>query len=471
MKTTKAILLIFLSIFITTVSCNDDDSEKVDSSPVFQSLVDEISTLPGQTFSFMGIVSDPAGIKTVNMKYEPWFLDKTISKEDSLYDTYNLSYKFKVPTDAIENSVHTIPVTVTNSGGVSLTKNVIITLDQDITNPSIQILKPINGATILIGGGVEVNLDVTVTDAELAEFKIESSLFNETIQITGTSYNYTKALEVGVEGAYTFTITATDVTGNVEVKTVSVNVLNELLFDAMYITDVTNDAALTSDIFGVPYVSEPSTVVGEDGNVFTAKYYSPAVNTEVRFLPQKTSFQPYTFGANPSVPGELVLGTGSDVDPIILPEVGYYEITMDLRDQSYTVTPYSPTDTPYDQVYILGRGIFVGDSSVCTNNTDGSTQCWHFKSGKPFNKDSGNPFLWTLDVSVADQPDDAGANGFILNANAAGWAPFWRVDNPADPEATVPGGGKNYVFPDEALGKDYTFTFDTHLNRIVAIPR
>jgi hypothetical protein len=471
MKTTKAILLIFLSIFAIIIGCSDDESDKVDSTPVFQSLVDEISTLPGQTFTLMGVVSDPAGIRSVNMKYEPWFLDKTISKKDSLFDTYNLSYKFKVPADAIENSSHTISITVTNNGGVSITKDVLVTLDQDITNPSIQILKPINGATVLIGSGIEVDFDVIVTDAELAEFKIESSILNESIPITGTSYNYKKALDVDIEGTYVFTITATDVSGNEEVKTVSVNVLNELLFDAMYITDVTNDAALNSDIFGIPYVSEPSTVVGEDGNVFTARYYSPAANTKVRFLPQKTSFQPYTFGANPSVPGALVLGTGSDVDPIILPEVGYYEIKMDLRDQSYTVTPYSPTDVPYDQVYILGRGIFVGDSSVCTNNTDGSTICWHFKSGKPFNKDASNSFLWTLDVSVADQPDDAGANGFILNANPAGWAPFWRVDNAADPEATVPGGGANYVFPDEALGKDYTFTFDTHLNRIVAIPR
>lgn len=471
MKTTKVILLIFLSAFAIIIGCSDDDSSvNVNSSPEFQSLQDDISSLPGQTFTFKGLISDPAGIKSVNINYEPWFLDKTIVK-DSLPETYELSYKFKIPDDAVENSSHIIPITITNAGDKTVTREVVVTLDLDITNPVIQILKPINGATVLIGNGIEVNLDITLTDSELAEFKIESSVLNETISISGTSYNYTKALDIVNEGSYTFMVTATDLTGNVETKTVSVNVLNELLFDAMYITDVTDNAGLNLDLFGIPYVSVPSTEVGEDGNVFTARYYSPNVNTEVRFLPQKTSFQPYTFGANPSVPGELVLGTGPDVDPIILPGVGYYEITMDLRDQSYTVVPYTPSDTPFDQVYILGRGIFIGDTSVCTNNTDGSAQCWHFKSGKPFNKNSSNPFLWTLDVSVADQPDDEGENGFILNANSAGWGPFWRVDNPEDPEATVPGGGGNYVFPDEALGKDYSFTFDTHLNRIVAKPQ
>ncbi|WP_139959572.1 hypothetical protein [Flavicella sediminum] len=470
MKTTKAILLIFLTVFAITIGCSDNDSVKVDSSPDFQSWVDEISSLPGQTFIFEGIVSDPAGIKSVNLKYDPWSLDKTILK-DSFPETYELAYKFKIPEYAEENSSHTVTVTVTNAGGKKEIKNVVITLDQDVVNPVIQIAKPINGATVLIGNGFEVNLDVTVSDAELDEFKIESTLLNESIAITGTSYNYTKALDISDSGSYSFVISVTDVSGNVETETVTVNVLNDLLFDAMYITSLTDNEALNSDLFGHPYVSVPSKVAGEDGNVFTARYYSPSVNTEVRFLPQKGSFQPYTFGANPNVPGELVLGTGADVDPIILPEVGYYEVTMDLRDQSYMVTPYTPTDTPYDQVYILGRGVFVGDTSVCVNNTDDSTQCWHFKSGKPFVKDANNLFLWTLDVTVDDQPDDAGANGFILNANAAGWAPFWRVDNAEAPEATVPGGGANYIFPDSALGKDYTIIFDTHLNRLVAVLR
>ena len=471
MKTTKAILLIFLSIFAIILGCSDDDLVKVDSTPEFQSLGEEISTLPGLTFTFKGVFSDPAGIKSVNIKYEPWFLDKTIMKEDSIYKTYELTYNFKVPAGEVINSSHTIPITITNSGGVSITKNVVVTLDKDITKPAIQINKPANGATVLIGKGNEIDFDIVITDAKLAEFKIESTILNETIPVSGTSFNYKKGLDVLSLGNYKFTISAKDVAGNVETKTVTVNVLNELLFDAMYITDVTDNASLSSDLFGIPYVSGASTAVGEDGYVFTAKYYSPSPNTKVRFLPQKGSFQPYTFGANPNVAGRLLLGSGPEVNPIVLPEVGYYEVKMDLRDQTYTVKPYTPTDTPYAQVYLLGRGIFTGNSSVCTNNNTGANQCWHFNSGKPFTKDTKSPYLWTMNVSVSDQPDDAGANGFILNANPAGWAPFWRVDNAADPEAAVPGGGANYVFSDEALGKDYTFTFDTHLNRLVVIPR
>ncbi len=465
MKTTKLSVLFVICLFTFVLGCDDDNAINVDSIPVFESLNDEISSLPGQTLKFEAVINDPAGIKSVNLKYESWFLDKTILKTDSVYKTYNLSYKFKVPENAEINSSHIVEITAENVGGKTITKNVKVTLDQDITNPTIQVVSPIDGATILIGAGNEIDLNVTVADNELAEFKIESTVINETLNIEGATYNYIKSLDISEAGNYVFTITATDVSGNSQVETVSVNVLNELLFDVMYITDVTDEGALISDVFGIPYKTDASIEVDEDGYVFTAKYYSKQPNSEVRFLPQKGSFAPYTFGANPNVPGELVLGSGSDVDPIVLPEVGYYEVTMDLRNQTYTVTPYTPTDSAYDQVYVLGRGIFVGDSSTCVNNTTGATQCWHFTSGKPFVKDATNPYLWTLDITVADQPDDEGVNGFILNANPAGWSPFWRFDNAEDPEATVPGGGENYVFPDEALGKDYTMVFDTSLNR------
>ncbi|SDG70939.1 hypothetical protein [Winogradskyella thalassocola] len=471
MKTTKTNLLLIIGIFMFIIGCSDDDSVDVDSVPEFVSLVEEISSLPGQTLTFQGVFSDPAGIETINIKYEDWFLDKSIVKSDSLFTTYTLSYDFLVPVDAEPNSSHVIPVTIANRGGITNTRDVVVTLNQDITNPILTIASPADSSTVLIGDGNEITLSFTATDEELAEVIIESTLVNETITVTDETFSYTNEFDISIPDTYTFTITATDLSGNITTKTVSVNVFNELLFDVMYITDVTTNEELNSDIFGIPYAAAASEVVGEDGYVFTAKYYSPVTNTEVRFLPQKTSFSPYTFGANPDVSGELALGTDATVSPIILPEIGYYEITMDLNTQSYTVTPYNPSDDAYDQVYVIGRGVFTADSSTCTSNVDGSNQCWHFNSGQPFVQDANSSYLWTLDVTIDDQPDDEGENGFILNANPSGWAPFWRVDNAEDPEATVPGGGSNYVFPDSALGGEYTLIFDTHLNRISAILR
>jgi hypothetical protein len=473
MKTTKlkllgGISLIFALVFVA--SCDKDDSVNVDSTPEFQSLIQEVSSLPGEEFLFEGVVTDPAGIKSVNLKYDSWFLDKTIIK-DSLPETYNISYKFKVPDDAEEFSVHTVAVTITNAGDVSTMQNVVVTLDKDISAPTITINAPVDGATILMGSGNEIDLNIDINDRALAELTIESDILNETIPVSGASFNYTNSLDVVNPGNYTFDITAIDATGNVATASVSVSVVTDLQFGAMFLTDETTDAALNQDIFGIPFTTEGSQASGENGYVFTARYYASAANSEVRFIPQQGSFEPFTFGADANNPGKLILGQNATVNPIVLPDVGYYEITMDVRDLSYVVTSYTPSDAAYDEVYILGRGIYVNaTTSTCTNNNDGSTQCWHFNSGKPFTQDSNNQYLWTIDVTVQDQPNDEGANGFILNANTSGWAPFWRT-NPDDRSQTIPGGGSNYVFDDSALNKDYTFIFDTHLNRIIAKER
>lgn len=471
MKTVKTKLLYLICLVVGLISC-DDDSVRVDSTPEFQTLIQEISTLPGEVFLFEGLVTDPAGIKSVNFKYDAWFLDKTITK-DSLPETYSISYKFKVPANAEPFSVHTIPVTITNAGNVITTRNVVVTLDKDIAAPIITINSPVNGATVLIGSGDEINLSVALSDRALSKISIASSILTETLDISGTAYNYSKTFNISQPGNYTFTITAIDATGNESVATVTISVVADLQFNTMFLTDETTDSALNQDIFGIPFTTSRSQASGETGYVFTGRYYSKAANSEVRFIPQQGSFGPFAFGADPAVPGKLVLGQDVTVTPIILPSVGYYEVSMDIRDFTYKVTPYTPSDATFDQVYILGRGIFVNATvSTCVNNNDGSTLCWHFNSGKPFTKNSNNPYLWTIDVTLKDQPNDAGVNGFILNANPSTWAPFWRVDvNGGDPSRTIPGGGNNYVFPDSALDKDYTFTFDTHLNRIIAKQR
>lgn len=468
---TKTNLLLILSFFALIMSCDDDETARVDSTPEFISFVEAISSLPGETLFFEGVGTDPAGVQSINIKYEPWFLDKTIIK-DSLPDVYELKYGFKIPDDAQELSVHNIPITITNAGNVAVTKNVVVTLDKDITSPVITINSPTNGATTLISDGNEIELNIDLLDRELSEFKIESEILNETIAISGESYNYTNALDVTSPGIYTFDITVTDVTGNQSLATVSVNISTNLQFTAMFLTDETTDAALNQDLFGIPFNTTASQAAGENGFVFTARYYSSAPNSEVRFIPQQASFEPFTFGVSSSDPSKLALGQNATVDPIIIPGVGYYEITMDVRDLSYTVTPYSPTDAVIDQVYIIGTGIFVDGESTCSVNADASLRCFHFSSSKPFTKDVINDYVWTANITVMDEPSDAttNRNGFILNSNSQTWAPFWRTD-PNDRSVAIPGGGTNYFFDESDLDKDYTFIFDTHLNRLIVKDR
>ncbi|TRX54760.1 hypothetical protein FNH22_18525 [Fulvivirga sp. M361] len=465
MKHSLHYLIIPLIIFLTIVSCQEDDPIEVDSIPEFSSINEGIASLPGLNITLEAVVTDPAGIQSVNLKYDPWFLDKTIVK-DSLPTSYTLKYNFKVPEDAEEGSSHTIPITVTNIGGKSTINEVVITLDKDVFAPEVNVISPVDGTTVLIGDGDELQFNITFEDEELSRFEIASSILNEVVDLSGTSSSYIKSLNVEETGAYVFVISVTDATGNVATQSLTVNVLDQLAFNQMYITNETDAANLISDLFGVPQRAEASAVAEEEGFVFTVNYYAEEPMTEVRFIPQDESFAPYTFGSNPDIPGQLAIGADSDISAILLEQSGYYEVSMDLRDFTYTVTPYTPSDTPFDQVYIIGRGVTIGNTTTCTA-PNGSTLCWNFGSAKPFVAHPDSPYRWTLELTLEDQPNDEGENGFILNANPAGWSPFWRFDNGVSPEATVPNGGDNFTF-DAAQFGDYKFTFDTHLNTISA---
>lgn len=464
-------LTFLIACLLILIGCSKDNNERtnINSEPEFISINDNISSLPGKNFNLSATLEDPAGIKFINLKYDPWFLDKTIEK-DSLPQTYILNYNFKVPSDAEMNSEHLITINSTNSGGKSTSKQVKVTLDLDVTNPTISIIRPANGATVLISDGDEINFDISVSDnKELAEFKIESNILNETKSITGESFDYIKNLNVDNTGTYVFTITVKDATGNTTSQDITVNVLDELKFDKMYITEVTDPVALTSDVFGIPALAEASSDEAQLGYVFTARYYAEFPNTEVRFIPQKTAFQPYTFGADPEHSGKLINGSGPDVNPIILPEIGYYEVTVNLDDFTYTVTPYTPTDDTYDFIQLIATGVKVNGESTCVVNSDGSFRCFHFTSGKELDQDPENPYRFTATVELFDEPDSEGNNGFILNSNTAGWGPFWRFDDASDPDMTVPGGGQNFIFTEEDFGT-YNFVFDTHLNRVSITP-
>lgn len=81
---------------------------------------------------------------------------------------------------------------------------------------------------------------------------------------------------------YDCKITAMDKQNNKTEKnfTVSVTALSD--YTKMYLADVNNAEALTSDLLGVPMLIDH---VGEFQ--YEARYYSKAPNTEIRFIPQK----------------------------------------------------------------------------------------------------------------------------------------------------------------------------------------
>ncbi len=471
-KTKFTILSLGLSILIFVTSCTDE-LPQVSSEPSIK-IEEAITGLPGESITINGLISDPAGISNIELNYESWHLAKVINVEKSTTQ-FQLAYNFMVPSSEESGTTHMIDVVVTNVGGKKSTAQVMVSLTMDIIAPTISFESPNDGGTYIAGAGPEFTLSFSVMDdSEIAIVKIVGFGLNEEIEVNSPSYAYEMDVDFSIIGAHSISVTAIDDSGNSANSKLDVNIEDALKFEKMYLADVSSEAELNSDGFGIPMRIDAIDHPDSLGVYFRALYYNKAVNTEIRFIPQKTSFSPFTFGAS-STAGELELGSDETVSPIVLSEVGYYNILINLAKMEYVAETYTPTDTPYDNIYMMGTGVRVNGGSTCENNSDNSEQCWHFASGKALTVDGNNPYLFTGTVELYDQdPLGDGNNGFILGANPDGWAPFWRFDADQEigmkPETSVPGGGNNYIFGPQHYGT-YTFEFDTHLNRVRLIPQ
>lgn len=464
--------ILALTIVLVGTAC-EEDSITISSEPGLE-LVADVSGLPGETITFSGLLSDPAGIEAIRITYQPWFLDKVIEVDPGITQ-FSLNYAFLIPEEAVFGSEHIVTITATNPGDNSTSDQVRVVISGDNTAPSIGSVGPNDGGTFILGAGPEFTLDFEITDDQgIGTVDIVGFGINEQIEVNDLTFSFSREIDFALAGQFSVQITATDLAGNATSVSRSVSIEESLRFNKMYLADVTTDAELNSDVFGVPMLINGASDPALEGVVFEALYYSRQPNQEVRFIPQKSSFAPFTFGAG-AEPGTLALGSDASVAPIVLPDVGYYRIVIDFTSLSYTVEPFEPTDPAFDFIIIMGTGITVNGQSTCASNLDGSELCYNFGSGKQLTQDPNNPYRFFADIELFDyDPNGDGNNGFILGANLETWSPFWRFDVGDAvglfPEATVPNGGANFIFGPEVYG-EYYFEFDTYLNRAKIVPR
>ncbi|WP_167598054.1 hypothetical protein [Leeuwenhoekiella sp. ZYFB001] len=438
-------------------SCQEDDIVQVDSAPEFFDTGEKISSLPGLMVNLQSRIEDQAGIKSIRLLYEPWFLDKTIVK-DSLPETYELNYAFQIPEDEEEGTSHALELIAENSGGIITRQIIEISLDADFENPVLTIQSPDDNATVQIGEGNEIMFELNLTDNKsLAKLKIESDVLNETIDLTGSSFTYNKSLNIEDAAIYEFVFTLSDAAGNTTTTSTTINVVEDLNFIDMYLADDSERISFNTALTGYPYPAQGSTSANEQGYVFSIDYLAEEDNTGVYFVAQKSGFGPFSFGANPEEEGELIIGADSNLTPIILEEKGYYNISMDLRDLSYKVTPIAATspenvNSGFTGVYITGSGLKVNGVDITRFNPANSSASlninpdfqYRYSGDLEFNEESGQ---------------------FIFIGNQVNYSIFWRLNSGAieSANALVPQGGNNCAFTTQYEG-EYTVVVDIFLN-------
>jgi hypothetical protein len=249
---------------------------------------------------------------------------------------------------------------------------------------------------------------------------------------------------------HSITLTATNVGNNQTSKQYKVSLNTD--FPKMYLTESTNPSVLTSDLFGVPMLMSK---LGSYS--YEVSYYSAAPGSKVWFIPGKTSVKPIMYGIDPANTTKLT-GDFNTAQPIVLPATGYYKININTLNLSYTVTAL-PTPNPagaYPQVAIAGRG-FLDFPTMNYQNT--------LPNIILLDKDPVNPYLFTKTVRMGIPAGQTYTTAAFIFTTNNGWTNFWRFDNGADPESTVPNGGTDGVFNISAAAVTYKVTFDTYINR------
>lgn len=459
--------LFLLAMFLVILpGCQKNETELTSSGPTLKLSSSILHWVPNKTLTVQGNASaTDVGLKSIRIQMNDWYLDKTITFNDSIVKSYDLNYKFLVPSDASLSKSYVVTVTATDRAGKTAVSTINVAMDGDFDVP---VFKTVPDAALTL-------VVAPTTETFRASFKLSDNKalgyiliksgdplnISDSIPLKGTSATVQKDYTIPNSlSSYTFTYTLADSAGN-QISQSTVLTVSEMPdFDKMYLADVKTSEELNSDLFGVPMRIDHT-----GAYTYQADYYSAAPNTEVRFIPQKTDFQPNCFGLDPT---KTTIIDDPNALPIVLPEKGYYKINFNTKTGTYSYSKYTPTEpTPNSLTYDLGgtpTPVQIG--LIGKGFADHPDQSWSPSTAILLTQDADNPYIYRVNVTLS------GNVQFIIGPQHPwNWwpDPFWRFDSKSNPEICIKGGGDN-VDLNVTNPTKYTFIFDAHLSRAKMIP-
>lgn len=442
----KIKLLFLLLLFSAFIGCeNNETSFPASNNPEIALATNEIYGGPNRKFEIKASLKDDLGLKSVQIRIPELQLDKVIAfSADPVIKNYDLSYFFLIPENKLITDKFEVELVLTDLSGNVVSKKINLRLDGDFQAPKLTKVKPVSGSVVFKAAVTKVLVSFTAEDITgIDQLTISCAALGiiDVVTVGGAKlYEYSKTFSIPADlKTYEVLITAKDnfLTPNESATKLNFTVAEGLT--EMYLVDLPISSNLTTDAFGVPMRFH-----SKSGNAYTFKYYANSNNKKIFLLGQEASFEPHCFGLSASG----LLENSITANPIILPTKGYYRITVNAIDLTYTVTPYNPTQAPINlnttPITICGNGIVNGGWDP------GSTAL-------ALSADPSNPYRLMREIKL-----DGTSVAMTITGN--GWYPFWRLDNFA---ISPFGGGGNANYNVNA--GTYIFTLDTELERTTLI--
>lgn len=455
----KQILKFTLWTFLMTVLCFTGCKEEttvftdVDGlNPSIELTTEHIRTEFGKQFTLTGKITDNDGIKSIQLICSELDLEKTIDLL-SIYDEtkyeYDLSYKFTMP-DESELSEFTITVIVTDLGGRTTEQSIKITPDGDSVAPVISEINPADEIVyvLLEEGGTSHNLSFKVTDDKGLDYitiVIPGLNVNEmiTVEEGGKELNVNKTFALPFENnEYDVEISAVDLLGNIQNYTYKIIASNTIDYDKMYMVDFEDDSELALYAWG-----SHITMTRTDAYTYTATYYSHG-NAKLRFPVSNTNFDT-CYGESKINSGKLTTDI-NDMQSVTIENQGYYDITINVLDLTYTITEHEAVIVDYGVLTVYGGNWQGAESGV-----------WTPASSFIMTQDSTNKACYSTEITMTE----SAGSGFCIgickyDETGQSWGDkFWYYDS------SVENYGPTQDWDWVSQYGTYVLTIDTYLGR------
>lgn len=450
----KTILLPLILLLLPIISCNSDDDIITDSiDPKVENFKTTISTAPDLEFKFEGTITDEVGIKTVNILYENWFIDKLITLDEKPKE-FLLDYKFLVPENALPNSSHIIKVTVTDLGGNNVTMEVLVILDLDITKPTADFESPLLGSSYKTGDMLPIKININ-DDFGIASLQVKSDDLNldNTILIGNNTKTYTydeeTLIPTGLDGIVTIEAIVIDEQGNETKTEVDITVGANIVYTNLYLVG-------GSTWYG--WDPKKATKMWQDPNDdqwFIGEFYYKT-NENIKFIGQ-LDWAPYNWGIDPNNASQIINAQNSEAIGFNEGD-GYYRVKFNPYLLEYNYEKMTNNISEEDDMFIMGKG-FVG------YNLD-----WNPADAIAMTKDSSNPFVFSVELEFSESVD------LKFIGQNDGWGPYdagfvvgGQMQIPINYVKGVVGGGTPDLKFTGQAGK-YLITYDYFLLRTTIQP-